>query len=123
MTISSIIFVYNADSGLFNEMKDYVHKIVSPASYGCNLCAITYGNTGMKDEWKVFIKQLGIPVRFLHRDEFVENYGNMEASFPCGYIETENGLELFISSEEMNKLNNLKGLKTLVRTKINSILD
>ncbi|RNI14159.1 hypothetical protein EFE42_06005 [Methanohalophilus sp. RSK] len=36
VTISSIIFVYNADSGLLNEMKDYVHKIVSPASYGCN---------------------------------------------------------------------------------------
>ncbi|WP_245526227.1 hypothetical protein [Methanohalophilus mahii] len=123
MKISSIVFVYNADSGLLNEMKDYVHKIVSPASYGCKLCAITYGSTGMKDEWKVFIEQLGIPVRFLHRDEFVENYGNIEASFPCGYIETENDLELFISTEEMNKLNNLKELKILVRTKINSILD
>ncbi|APH39876.1 hypothetical protein BHR79_03945 [Methanohalophilus halophilus] len=104
-------------------MKDYVHKIVSPASYGCNLCAITYSSTGMKDEWKVFIEHLAVPIRFFHRDEFVENYGNMEPSFPCGYIETENGLELFISSEEMNKLNNIKELKTLVRTKINGILD
>lgn len=72
MTISSIVFVYNADSGLLNEMKDYVHKIVSPASYGCKLCAITYGRIGIKDQWKAFIEQLGIPVRFLHRDEFVE---------------------------------------------------
>jgi hypothetical protein len=46
----------------------------------------------MKDEWKVFIERLGIPVRFLHRDEFVENYGNMEPSFPCGYIETKRAL-------------------------------
>ncbi|WP_263853986.1 hypothetical protein [Methanohalophilus profundi] len=36
MTISSIIFVYNADSGLLNEMKDYVHKIVSISSEEMN---------------------------------------------------------------------------------------
>ncbi|WP_232221892.1 hypothetical protein [Methanococcoides burtonii] len=50
MSKNTLIFVYNADSGLINEMKDYVHKIVSPSTYECNLCAITYGNTGIKNE-------------------------------------------------------------------------
>jgi hypothetical protein len=69
----TIVFVYNADSGLFNAFLDYAHKIVSPKPNACNLCAVTY-NTGMKKEWRTFIDNLGIPVEFLHRDEFLETY-------------------------------------------------
>ncbi len=30
----SIVFVYNADSGLFNALPDIAHKTFSPATYG-----------------------------------------------------------------------------------------
>jgi len=38
------IFVYNADSGPINGLKDYFHKIIKPETYECNLCAVTFGN-------------------------------------------------------------------------------
>ena len=38
-----LIFIYNAKSGLVNEMIDVAHKIVSPRTYDCNLCAMSYG--------------------------------------------------------------------------------
>ena len=33
----SIVFVYNADSGLFNMVTDTAHKMLSPDTYECNL--------------------------------------------------------------------------------------
>jgi hypothetical protein len=38
-----LLFVYNADSGLFNSIAEAAHKIVSPQTYRCDLCRITYG--------------------------------------------------------------------------------
>lgn len=66
----SLIFVYNADSGAMAALKDYVHKMVKPMTYECNLCAVTYGNLGLKNEWKRFIERIGMPVDFLHMDEY-----------------------------------------------------
>ena len=106
-----LVFVYNADSGIMNEMKDYFHKIVSPSTYGCNLCALTYSNTGMKSDWKSFVEDIGLPVRFLHKDEFRQTYGKMEASFPCVYTDEDGDLSLLITSDEMNKQTDLEDLK------------
>ena len=38
---SELIFVYNAKSGMVNELLDFAHKIVSPSTYNCNLYAIS----------------------------------------------------------------------------------
>jgi len=44
----TIVFVYNADGGLFNTLSNIVHKIFSPETYRCKLCSITYSVLGMK---------------------------------------------------------------------------
>ncbi|MGD2248412.1 MAG: hypothetical protein PVF58_08385 [Candidatus Methanofastidiosia archaeon] len=111
-----LIFVYNADSGLINEFSDYVHKIVSPLTYPCNLCALTFGNFGMKDEWKHFIENLDIAVEFYHKDEFLKKYKKTD-QFPSVFIENEH-LKLFISQKEMNALETLDELMDLVKKKL-----
>ncbi|WP_440953057.1 hypothetical protein [Methanococcoides sp. FTZ1] len=121
MSKVSIIFVYNADSGLVNEMKDYIHKIVSPSEYECNLCAITHSNTGMKGEWKSFVNDLPVPVVFLHRDEFHEKYNYPGVSFPCVYLERGQRLDLLVASDEINECNNLDDLEALVKDKLKFI--
>ena len=123
MENKKIIFVYNADSGIFSSVGDYVHKMVSPSTYGCNLCGLTYGNTGMKRSWKYFVSGLKFPVEFLHRDEFSEKYDIEGASFPCAYIESDAGLELLINSDEMNALGSLDELKSVVSEKLVAISD
>ena len=52
---NELIFIYNAESGLFNAVSDYLHKVISPDTYACSLCQITYGNLGMKKKWKDFL--------------------------------------------------------------------
>ncbi len=113
-----IIFVCNADSGILDAAEDYIHKIISPSTYNCNLCGLTYGNMGMKNEWRQFVSGLGYPVDFLHKDEFAEQFDDENASFPCAYMEYDGDIDLLISSDEMNSLGSLEQLMSLVSEKL-----
>ena len=66
----TLLFVYNADSGLLNALKDMAHKALSPGTYPCGLCATTYGPLAMRSEWKAHVAALPYKAEFLHRDEF-----------------------------------------------------
>jgi len=68
-TEGTLLFVYNADSGLFNTVTDIAHKIFAPKSYSCDLCALTHGYFTVREEWKGFIEGLGVACEFLHRDQ------------------------------------------------------
>ena len=117
-----IIFVYNADSGIVNALKDAVEKNVSPETYSCNLCAVTFGTLRMKSEWKRFIRNLPVKVEFLHRDEYTGRYGNPETGFPAAFLDSGDapgeGPRLFISPEEINRCKSLEDMKKLVRTAV-----
>ena len=116
-----IVFVYNADSGVMNTVTDYFQKIVSPSTYSCRLCAVTYGNLGMKGEWKKFIENLPIPSQFLHKDEFYEEYDMDDVAFPCAFLKKGDEMELFITSEEINACSSLDDLMDLVTRKVDEL--
>ena len=40
--MSTLLFVYNAKSGIANVLVDISHKLLSPETYSCNLCVITH---------------------------------------------------------------------------------
>ncbi len=63
-------------------------KIISPSTYQCQLCALTYGNFSMKQDWKSFIESLPIKSVFLYKDEFVQQY-KMNTAFPAVFIKTD----------------------------------
>ena len=118
---SEIIFVYNAKGDIFSSVADTIHKIVSPKTYQCNLCAITYGIATMKTDWKTFIDNLPIEVEFLHKDEFQNKYPNEKIQFPVALIKNQNKIKTLISSVEINKCNSIDDLKKLVNEKIRNI--
>jgi hypothetical protein len=111
---NSLLFVYNADSGVFNTLTDIAHKIFSPQSYSCNLCAITYGNFAIRTEWKEFLESLEIGLEFLHRDEFIEKYGLPEQALPAVFLKKGEDLELWITADEINRCGSVDDLKRLV---------
>jgi hypothetical protein len=115
---SKLVFVYNADGGAINGIKDYFHKIFSPGTYDCNLCGISFGLGGMKKGWKDYIEELPLPVEFLHRDEFNEQYPNAQKEFPSAWIKTGNQLNLLISQEEINNPKSLDELIELTNNKL-----
>lgn len=113
-----LIFVYNADSGFVNTLLDIGHKIVSPQTYACNLCAITHSTFSMRDEWKNFVVGLGVPVEFLHRDELEKQYGLRAPELPAIFRKTDGALEAWIGREEINRCHSLTDLERLINSRL-----
>ncbi|MDH5612077.1 MAG: hypothetical protein OEY66_06435 [Gammaproteobacteria bacterium] len=109
-----LIFVYNADSGLFNTVTDIAHKILSPKTYSCNLCALTHGHFKIKADWVDFLKDIEAELEFLHRDEFVQQYHYSNAELPAIFIEENNVLLPWIDQATINQIQNLDGLKSVI---------
>lgn len=112
-----LLFIYNANSGKINGYLDALHKVVSPKTYTCNLCDITYGVFTENKTWKKFRTGSKIPMEFLHLDEFKKQYASKFGSkhtFPVVLLQNKGELELFISTEELNELKNAEELIQLI---------
>ena len=108
-----LIFVYNADSGLANTVKDIGQKLFSPQTYDCLLCSLTHGTFRENPEWKAFRQNGAMEMVFLHRDEFEQQY-DRKLDYPV--ILRENGsLEVAISKDQMAEFATLDGLIEAVR--------
>src|SRR3990170_7404813 len=99
---TKIIFVYNADSGVFNLLSDIAHKMFSPQTYACNLCAITHSNLGMKKEWKAYLDSLANPLEFLHADEFKDKYRSEKVDLPAIFVEENGALRQIAAAAQIN---------------------
>ena len=105
-----LIFVYNADAGIFNAMTDTIHKVLSPSNYKCQLCQITYGLTSMQGAWRDFIDELEIEKTFLHRNEFTEKYPDVKAELPAVFIERGKSIAPFMTANEIGQCDDLQAL-------------
>ena len=120
----ALLFVYNADSGMFNTLSDMAHKVFSPRTYSCNLCALTHSTFSMRGEWKEFIESLGVELAFLHRDEFrkrSEGSGGgdaVEADLPAIFLKEDPGLEVLADAASINACKTMDELKDLIRERL-----
>lgn len=106
-----LVFVYNAYGGAFNLLTDIAHKIFSPETYSCNLCALTHSNFGMKKQWKKFLESLDAETEFLHADEFKNKYNLEETALPVIYRQGANGnLEIMMDAPAINQCQSLDDL-------------
>jgi hypothetical protein len=117
----TLLFVYNADTGLFSVVTDYAHKIISPKTYPCNLCALTYGNMGMNNKWKEFIGNLKVPIAFLHRDEFVKQYELNDTQLPAAFLKQGESVTMLITHDDLNNCTSVEDLIALVTKKIGEV--
>jgi len=113
----NLIFVYNADSGVFNTLSDIAHKLLSPDTYQCNLCNLTHGYFQAREEWTTFLNDLDADIEFLHRDEFVKQQGtNVEnVDYPAIFVKDQSELKLWIDKEVINKLTSTDDLMEMIR--------
>ncbi len=119
-TKPALVFVYNAESGLFNTLGDVAHKIFSPETYACNLCALTHTAFHVRREWKEFIERLDARTEFLHADEFHKLYGLTGLPLPAILRRRRDAtLEEFIPAARINSCRTLDELKRLITDKLN----
>lgn len=111
----SLVFVYNANSGLFNTVADMAHKVFSPGTYKCNLCALTYSTFGMRKSWQEFLETLKTPVEFLHADDLQNRYLIKGVQLPAIFRKQGERLALLIAADSINRCLTIEELKQLVR--------
>lgn len=115
--MKKIIFVYNAKSGKISGLLDVAHKLISPKTYPCKLCAITHDTFTENEQWKQFRKNFSLPLVFLHSDEFESNYKITGTNYPVIFLEENKKMTIWISKNEIEQLENSQELIQLLKLK------
>jgi len=118
MASTKLVFVYNADSGLFNTVTDIAHKMLSPKTYECNLCSITYGVFKIRETWVKFLEELDAECEFLHKDEFLKSNAGIDMMFPAIFKVVDGKSELWVDAQAINVLGSVDDLKQVILDKL-----
>jgi hypothetical protein len=115
-----IVFVYNADSGVFNTLTDIAHKLISPSTYQCDLCSITHGVLTERNAWRTFIESLPLKTVFFHRDEFHAKFDedDLKLGFPCVLKQKNEKFTLLLSAKEIALCDSVDCLSELIMNKL-----
>lgn len=113
---TTLIFVYNSDSNPISGLFDLGHKILSPSTYQCSLCALTYGPFTEKESWVEFRKSVGKPMEFLHRDEFEKKY-DLQFVYPV-ILKKNSNIEVFMSKPEIDAMEDLDALIVAIKQRL-----
>jgi len=117
-----LVFVYNADSGVFNTLTDIAHKLFSPDTYQCNLCNLTHGYFQAREEWMTFLDDLDADIEFLHRDEYVRQFAanneNADVDLPAIFVKANDELKLWIDKNVINKMSSTDDLMETIRAAV-----
>lgn len=107
--LSKLLFVYNANSGKLNAFMDTLHKKLSPSTYQCSLCMLTYGSFTEMPEWKEFRETFPGEMEFLHTDEYEKLYP-AQTSYPVVLSQQDGELSTILNAEELNAMRDLQAL-------------
>jgi len=113
-----LVFVYNAESGLFNTLSDVAHKMFAPQTYACNLCALTHSTFGMRREWREFLESLDARLEFLHADELRSRYGLTNLALPSILRKRGASLEELIDAAAIKSCRTMDELKQAITSRL-----
>jgi hypothetical protein len=114
----TLLLVWNADGRFQNRLKDALKKIMMPDLYPCDLCKITHGVLGPKQEWHYFLQNWGKPIYFMHKDEFLKYRLNIDLeglSFPMILVFKNGTWNPMVTTEMISKLGSLTELMQLLQ--------
>jgi hypothetical protein len=114
-----LVFVYNANAGLVAGLLDSVHKIASPATYPCSLCAVTYGPVAMRRRWRDYLSKLPIHVDFYHRPDFRAAFpAAADWPLPLVAIDRAGSLKLLLGADDLDAMADVGALITALEARL-----
>jgi len=105
-----LLFIYNANSGKLNALFEAGHKLISPSTYKCSLCALTHNAFTENSIWKTFRVQSNIDMEFYHKDEFEAKFPNINMIYPTILKLEDHQLSTVLSSEALKELPTIEAL-------------
>ena len=121
----TLYFVYNAKSGWADKLLDGLHKAIRPNTYECTLCAITFGVIGEEKVWKQYRQAAQIPMEFFYKDEFQKKFASKfghKFTYPLVLVSGETGLEILITTRELNNMKSAGELIALLGSRTSGLL-
>jgi len=98
--IKALLLVYDTTSGPLQTQVDIVRKILH--INGCPLCDTTHGPRDERSDWKSCKEELGVEIRYFHRDGLPPELERVVAGrFPCIVAEVEGGALLRLLEPEV----------------------
>lgn len=113
-----LVFVYNANAGIAAAIMDSIHKTLSPATYACSLCAITYGAVRMDPAWKAWLKARHADSVFYHRDDFFAAYTDLMITLPAILVEHDGIMTPLLSSTQIAAADSVDRLIVLIEDRL-----
>jgi len=116
----SLVFVWNANAGMLNAVRDSLHKWISPETYSCRLCELTHGFSSAKKAWKNFLEDFERPAFFYYRDTLQDS--GIRLSFTSTYplvLELHMGQwRALLTAADFEEITTLEELIDTLKTKI-----
>lgn len=120
--MDNLIFVYNANSGKLNTLLDVGHKLISPSTYSCRLCALTYDTFKENKIWKRFRSECDLEMEFYHIDEFEKKYQGLTFEYPVILNLNDNDLKIELNKTAIDAIKNVQDLVDILSKKCPTIL-
>jgi hypothetical protein len=117
----NLIFVFNCDRGNLSAIRDYSQKPADGRAPGCHLLDLISSPVGIKKAWKRYIQELAIPCRFLHHDEYEEEFGALLTPLPAVFLYSYKTMSLFISADELRRILTVEELTDCIDQKLGAM--
>ncbi|WP_179009016.1 GTPase [Winogradskyella forsetii] len=105
-----LLFIYNANSGKLNALFDAGHKLISPSTYKCSLCALTYDTFAENRAWKNFRADSHLKMEFYHKDEFEAVFPSVKLIYPTILKLENHQLTTVLTPEVIGEIPNVEAL-------------
>jgi hypothetical protein len=118
-----LVFVYNANAGLLAGALDSIHKTLSPGTYACDLCALTYGALTMRPSWRRWLQSIPMETDFYHRPDFRLAYAEYaNEPLPLVGIASNADLSVLLDRDALSNVQSLDQLIAVLQSKLSPYL-
>lgn len=117
----ALIFVYNSNSGFGNALLDSAHKVVSPKTYKCKLCKLTFGVISENKKWKAFRATMDMEMIFLHKNKYQEKFKSKFQKLhdlPVVLLQDNYDLSVLIGNKEFNQIEDVEVLIEKIKERL-----
>ena len=118
-----LYFIYNARKGLLQGVFDSAHKLISPKTYPCDLCALTYHSFGKRPAWENYLQKVreDFDIHFLYKSEKADWPFKSNVKLPAILLISGNKQSVILAKSDFKELSSLESLIEELDTKLEPI--